>query len=95
MREYLITILNSNFEEWRIANPDAPIDEFRFTAEKMSNSGALFDLQKLSDVCKDVLVKVPASELCTFMKDWAREFRPEMLCRSSRVTKITSKRSSM
>lgn len=79
VREYLITILNSNFEEWRIANPDAPIDEFKFTAEKMSNSGALFDLQKLSDVCKDVLVKIPASELCTFMKDWAREFRPEIL----------------
>lgn len=79
VREYLITILNSNFEEWRIENPDAPIDEFRFTAEKMSNSGALFDLQKLSDVCKDVLVKIPAAELCTFMKDWAREFRPEIL----------------
>ncbi|MGN1350804.1 MAG: glutamate--tRNA ligase [Anaerovoracaceae bacterium] len=79
VREYLITILNSNFEEWRIENPDAPIDEFKFTAEKMSNSGALFDLQKLSDVCKDVLVKIPAAELCTFMKDWAREFRPEIL----------------
>lgn len=79
VREYLITILNSNFEEWRIANPDAPADEFLFTAEKMSNSGALFDMQKLSDVCKDVLVKIPASELCEFMKNWAAEFRPEIL----------------
>jgi glutamyl-tRNA synthetase len=79
VREYLITILNSNFEEWRIANPDADINEFKFTAEKMSNSGALFDLQKLSDVCKDVLVKIPAAELCVFMKDWAGEFRPEIL----------------
>ncbi len=41
VREYLLTILNSNFEEWRIANPDADIDEFEFTTEKMSNSGAL------------------------------------------------------
>ena len=79
VREYLLTILNSNFEEWRIANPDAPIEEFEFTVEKMSNSGALFDLNKLNDICKDVLLKIPAAELCTFMKDWAREFKPEIL----------------
>lgn len=79
VREYLLTILNSNFEEWRMENPDAPIEDFEFTTEKMSNSGALFDLNKLNDICKDVLVKIPASELCTFMKDWAGEFRPEIL----------------
>lgn len=79
VREYLMTILNSNFEEWRIANPDASIDEFEFTVEKMSNSGALFDLNKLNDICKDVLVKIPASELCTFMKDWSKEFKPEIV----------------
>ena len=79
VREYLMTILNSNFEEWRIANPDAPLDDFEFTTEKMSNSGALFDLNKLSDVCKDVLVRVPAAELVDFMKEWAAEFRPELM----------------
>ncbi|QHI72009.1 glutamate--tRNA ligase [Aminipila terrae] len=79
VREYLMTILNSNFEEWRIANPDAPIDEFELTVEKMSNSGALFDLNKLNDICKDVLVKIPATELCEFMKNWSREFKPEIL----------------
>lgn len=79
VREYLLTILNSNFEEWRIANPDAPIDEFDFTVEKMSNSGALFDLNKLNDICKDVLVKISASDLCQFMKDWSKQFRPEIL----------------
>ncbi|MEI3501735.1 MAG: glutamate--tRNA ligase [Anaerovoracaceae bacterium] len=79
VREYLMTILNSNFEEWRIANPETPLNSFEFTTEKMSNSGALFDLNKLSDVCKDVLVRVPASELVRFMKAWAAEFRPEIL----------------
>ncbi len=79
VREYLLTILNSNYEEWRMANPDAPAEDFDFTTEKMSNSGALFDLNKLNDICKDVLVKIPAAELCTFMKDWAREFKPEIL----------------
>jgi glutamyl-tRNA synthetase len=79
LREYLLTVLNSNFEEWRIENPDAPIEEFLFTAEKMSNSGALFDLNKLNDVSKDVLLKLPASRLCQFMKDWSAEFKPEIL----------------
>ena len=79
VKEYLLTILNSNFEEWRIDNPDAPIDDFKFTTEKMSSGGALFDLNKLNDVSKNVLVKIPAAELCSFMTEWAREFRPEIL----------------
>ena len=78
VREYLLTVLNSNFEEWRAANPDASIDEFEFTTEKMSNSGALFDINKLNDVCKDVLLRIPAAELAQFMIEWAKEFRPEL-----------------
>lgn len=79
VREYLLTILNSNFEEWRIANPDADIDEFEFTTEKMSTSGALFDLNKLNDISKDVLLKVSAADLFDFLRGWADEFRPEIL----------------
>lgn len=79
VKEYLLTILNSNFEEWRIENPDLPIDDFEFTTEKMSSGGALFDLNKLNDISKDVLVKIPAADLCSFMTDWAREFKPEIL----------------
>lgn len=79
VKEYLLTILNSNFEEWRIANPDAPAEDFRFTTEKMSSGGALFDLNKLNDISKDVLVKIPAKDLCAFLIGWAKEFRPEIL----------------
>lgn len=79
VREYLLTILNSNYEEWRMENPDAPMEEFKFTVEKMSNSGTLFDLDKLNDISKDVLVKLPASELCKFMIDWAKAYRPELV----------------
>ncbi|MDY3238606.1 MAG: glutamate--tRNA ligase [Anaerovoracaceae bacterium] len=78
VREYLLTILNSNFEEWRIANPDADIEEFRFTTEKMSTSGALFDLNKLNDISKDVLLRISASDLFDFLKGWSDEFRPEL-----------------
>ena len=79
VREYLLTILNSNFEEWRMANPDADIDEFQFTTEKMSTSGALFDLNKLNDISKDVLLKISAADLYDFLKGWAEEFKPELL----------------
>ena len=56
VKEYLLTILNSNFEEWRIANPDTDWREFEFSMSKMSTSGTLFDINKLNDVSKDVLV---------------------------------------
>lgn len=77
VREYLLTILNSNFEEWRMEHPGEDIDSFTFTTEKMSNSGALFDLDKLNDVSKDVLLGIPAKELIDFLKTWAEEFKPE------------------
>ena len=79
VREYLLTILNSNFEEWRIANPDAPVSAFDFTVEKMNGGGALFDLNKLEDVSKDVLVKIPSATLYDFIREWAEEFRTELL----------------
>ena len=78
VREYLLTILNSNFEEWRIANPDADIEEFPFTTEKMSTSGALFDLNKLNDISKDVLLRISAYDLFDFLKGWSAEFKPEL-----------------
>lgn len=77
VREYLMTVLNSNFEEWREANPTADIEEFDFTTEKMSSSGALFDLDKLNDVSKSTLLRIPASEIASFLKAWSEEFAPE------------------
>ena len=77
VREYLMAVLNSNFEEWREANPTADIEEFDFTTEKMSSSGALFDLDKLNDVSKSTLLRIPASEIASFLKSWSEEFAPE------------------
>lgn len=77
VREYLLTILNSNYEEWRIENPDEDIDKFEFTTEKMSSSGALFDLDKLNDVSKNVMLKIPAAEIAEWLKKWSDEFAPE------------------
>lgn len=79
VREYLMTILNSNFEEWRIANPDADIFDFQFTLEKMSNSGALFDLNKLNDISKNVMVKIPVEEIYDFLLKWAKQYKQEVV----------------
>jgi len=79
VREYLLTILNSNFEEWRMEHQDADIDEFKFTTEKMSSAGALFDLAKLNDVSKEVMLRIPAEEIYDFLKAWAEEFSNEYL----------------
>ena len=74
VREYLMTILNSDYEEWRIANPLADYNEFPFAPEKMSNSGTMFDLNKLNDVSKDVLAKKSAEEIFDFCLGWAEEY---------------------
>ena len=77
VREYLLTILNSNYEEWRIENPDASAEEFEFTTEKMSSSGALFDLDKLNDVSKNAMLKIPAKDIAEWLKKWSDDFAPE------------------
>ena len=77
LKEYLMTILNSNYEEWRADHPHAPIEEFVFTIEKMSNSGILFDIDKLRDISKDCLLRIPAVDLADFLIEWALEVKPE------------------
>lgn len=77
VREYLLTILNSNYEEWRRDNPDLDSDKFKFTTSKMNTSGALFDLNKLNDVSKDTLLRIPASELAIWLRSWSNDFAPE------------------
>lgn len=78
VREYLMTILNSDYEEWRLADPDAPLEAFDFTTGKMSNSGTLFDLDKLNNVSKDVLARKTAEEILTFMLQWAEAWQPAL-----------------
>ena len=78
VREYLLTLLNSNFEEWRNSEPDKNAEEFLFTIGKMSHSGALLDLNKLNDVSKNVLLKIPVAEIYDFLVNWAKGYRPDL-----------------
>ena len=74
VREYLLTVANSNFEEWRKQNPDASNDDFEVKLNKMSISGALFDLPKLNDVSKNVISKFSAEKVYTEALDWAQRY---------------------
>lgn len=75
--EYVMTLLNSNFEDWRRANPDADINDFPFSIKKMSASGSLFDLVKLGDVSKNVISRMTADKVYDKLTDWAKEFDEE------------------
>ncbi len=77
MREYLMTVLNSNFEDWRRANPDAPIESFKFNPKKLNPAGALFDYAKLVDVSKNVISRMTADSVYDQLVEWAQEFDPE------------------
>ena len=72
--EYLSTLANSNFEDWRRANSAAERGQFPFTLKKMSVSGALFDLNKLNDVSKNVISRMTAEEVYEKALSWAKEY---------------------
>lgn len=76
MREYLMTVLNSNFEDWRRANPDGDINAFKFSPKKLNPAGSLFDYAKLLDVSKNVISRMTAETVCTLLTQWAEEFDP-------------------
>ncbi len=75
--EYVMTLLNSNFEEWRMQNPDTPYTEFQFSIKKMSPSGCLFDFVKLNDVSKNVISRMSAQKVYDYVSEWAQEYDKE------------------
>ncbi|MBE5745412.1 MAG: glutamate--tRNA ligase [Clostridiales bacterium] len=74
VRTYMMTLLNSNFEEWLLKNPDTPLDEFKYSIGKMGKSGALFDIVKLNDISKTYMSKLSETEMYDFLKTWVDEF---------------------
>ena len=75
--EYIMTILNSNFEDWRRANPDAEATAFPFSPKKLNPAGSLFDYAKLVDVSKNVISRMGAEEVYQLLTEWANEFDPD------------------
>ena len=77
VREYIMTLLNSNYEDWRRANPTAPATDFKFSPKKLNPAGNLFDYAKLCDVSKNEIAKMDAQQVYTLLVEWAREFDPD------------------
>ncbi len=71
VKVYMLTLLNSDFEEWHRKFPEKPLEEFPFHIRKMSKSGALFDLDKLNDISKTELSALTAEEMLAFLRAWA------------------------
>lgn len=74
---YLLTVLNSNYEEWRTKNLEKSYLDFPFSLEKMSSSGALFDLNKMNDISKEVLSHMTADEIYDRLFEWANKKNKE------------------
>ncbi|MBQ7131961.1 MAG: glutamate--tRNA ligase [Oscillospiraceae bacterium] len=74
VKTYLMTLLNSNFEEWFLANPEKPLEEFEFSVSKMGQSGALFDTMKLDDISKTVISNMEADDVLSFYENWVKEY---------------------
>ena len=75
--EYIMTLLNSNYEDWRRANPDAPATDFKFSPKKLNPAGNLFDYAKLTDVSKNEIARMDAQKVYTLLVEWAKEFDPD------------------
>lgn len=74
--EYIMTLLNSNYEEWRMQNAEKPYTDFPFNIKKMSSSGCLFDFDKLNDVSKNTISRMSAEQVYTEVTAWAEQFDP-------------------
>ncbi|MDR2778614.1 MAG: glutamate--tRNA ligase [Rickettsiales bacterium] len=79
VKEYLINVANSNFENWRKQNPEVHHSKFPFDIKKMNVSGALFDFVKLDSVSKNVIGKMSAEEIYENTTVWARKYDPDLL----------------
>ncbi len=72
--KYLMTILNSGFEEWYRKNPDADWRDYNFKVEKMGKSGILFDLDKLKDISRDEISRMDPEDVYKFLAEWAKAY---------------------
>lgn len=78
VREYILILLNSDYEEWRLANPETPLEDFPVHLDKMATSGALFDMVKLEDVCKETLVHLSEETIADFVLAWAEKYHQDI-----------------
>lgn len=75
--EYLMNLINSNFEIWRSKNKNADIMEFPFDGFNITANTPIFDFVKLNDVSKEIISHYTAEECYAQLLAWAREYSLE------------------
>ncbi len=78
VKEYLLTIANSNYEEWHKANPDKTGEDFELSCSKMPVSGALFDMVKLTDVSREIIAGFSIAMCEKQILEWAQQYEPDL-----------------
>ena len=78
VNEYLMTIANSNYEDWKRANKTETIDRFPFALNKMSKAGALFDLVKLHDISKTYISTLDTETVYNAVLEWSNVYDEEL-----------------
>lgn len=78
VNEYLMTIANSNYEDWKKANKTATVDDFEFKLNKMSKAGALFDMVKLHDISKTYIAALDTEAVYSAVEAWSKEYDNEL-----------------
>lgn len=74
VKEYLLNLLNSDFETWRKENPNLDYHEFPFKLEKIGSGNPMFDMQKLNDVSKEYIARLSASQVYSQLVNWAEKY---------------------
>jgi glutamyl-tRNA synthetase len=75
--EYLLNLINSSYENWRRDNPEKPCEDFKIEIDKISQSGALFDIEKLNNISRDMIAKMDAETVFNLYYDWLVQYDSE------------------
>ena len=77
LNNYLMTILNSDFEMWKSKNKDKSYKDFEFKLDKMSSAGSLLDIPKLNDLSKEVIAKMSGEEVLNNVLEWSKDYNKD------------------
>jgi len=76
LREYYMRLINSAYEDWRRINPTLPLEAYEINLNNLGSSGPVFDMEKLTDICRDVVATMNAGQVLSELMSWAKEFDP-------------------
>lgn len=77
VNRYVMNLINSNYEEWSIKNPNAPLSDYPFNPNNLTTSDPMFDIMKLNDISKTVISKYTKEELYNNLVDWAKKYNED------------------